>query len=236
MHLRHRRGGDLRPGVHRQPQREQPNDTLYWAILTLTGIGQPFEVVTAGGRAATVLSIAVALIVVPGQLAKLATVAGAQDIMRGMGMNDDDDEDAFSDEAVDAYVSGEWEELETAQSPSASFGMGFAGPGPLGGFIPAMQTVPRPRKRDAPSKQKRREARGVVARGAQRRLGAPGAERRRRPAARAGDAAEGVDGEGVRAVRAADPRGGREVLPAVRGPARARGGRGPAVRAARRGR
>ena len=26
------------------------NDTLYWAILTLTGIGQPFEVVTAGGR------------------------------------------------------------------------------------------------------------------------------------------------------------------------------------------
>jgi len=60
------------------------NDTLYWAILTLTGIGQPFEVVTAGGRIATVLSIAVALIVVPGQLAKLATVAGAQDIMSGM--------------------------------------------------------------------------------------------------------------------------------------------------------
>ena len=58
------------------------NDTLYWAILTLTGIGQPFEVVTAGGRVATVLSIAVALIVVPGQLAKLATVAGAQDMMR----------------------------------------------------------------------------------------------------------------------------------------------------------
>jgi hypothetical protein len=133
------------------------NDTLYWAILTLTGIGQPFEVVTAGGRVATVLSIAVALIVVPGQLAKLATVAGAQDIMRGMGMNDDDDEDAFSDEAVDAYVSGEWEELETAQSPSASFGMGFAGPGPLGGFVPAMQTVPRPRKRDAPSKSKNGE-------------------------------------------------------------------------------
>lgn len=45
------------------------NDTLYWAILTLTGIGQPFEVVTAGGRVATVVSIAVALIVVPGQLA-----------------------------------------------------------------------------------------------------------------------------------------------------------------------
>jgi hypothetical protein len=60
------------------------NDTLYWAILTLTGIGQPFEVVTAGGRVATVLSIAVALIVVPGQLAKLATVAGAQNMMEGM--------------------------------------------------------------------------------------------------------------------------------------------------------
>ena len=59
------------------------NDTLYWAILTLTGIGQPFEVVTAGGRVATVMAIGVALIVVPGQLAKLATVAGAQDIIEG---------------------------------------------------------------------------------------------------------------------------------------------------------
>ena len=48
------------------------------------GFGQPFEVVTAGGRVATVLSIAVALIVVPGQLAKLATVAQAQNMMEGM--------------------------------------------------------------------------------------------------------------------------------------------------------
>jgi len=72
------------------------NDTLYWAILTLTGIGQPFEVVTAGGRVATVLSIAVALIVVPGQLAKLATVASTQDMMRRydeeMGEDDSYDE------------------------------------------------------------------------------------------------------------------------------------------------
>ena len=45
---------DLNPNVH------SLNDTLYWAILTLTGIGQPFEVVTSGGRIATVLSILVA--------------------------------------------------------------------------------------------------------------------------------------------------------------------------------
>ena len=60
------------------------NDTLYWAILTLTGIGQPFEVVTAGGtRRDGDGHRRRALVVVPGQLAKLATVAGAQDIIEG---------------------------------------------------------------------------------------------------------------------------------------------------------
>ena len=48
-HLRHRRGViyDLEYTVN--PNVNNLNDTLYWAILTLTGIGQPFEVVTAGG-------------------------------------------------------------------------------------------------------------------------------------------------------------------------------------------
>ena len=96
------------------------NDTLYWAILTLTGIGQPFEVVTAGGRVATVLSIAVALIVVPGQLAKLATVAGAQDLIAGMGMGEDDDEDDYEDEADDAYDADAWEEYGTYSAAFAS--------------------------------------------------------------------------------------------------------------------
>ena len=103
------------------------NDTLYWAILTLTGIGQPFEVVTAGGRVATVLSIAVALIVVPGQLAKLATVAGAQDLIAGMGMGEDDDEDDYEDEEDDAYDADAWEEYGTY---SAAFASGAGGVAP----------------------------------------------------------------------------------------------------------
>jgi hypothetical protein len=40
-------------------------DALYWSFLTLTGIGQPFEAVTAAGRVATVGSILTALVVVP---------------------------------------------------------------------------------------------------------------------------------------------------------------------------
>jgi hypothetical protein len=88
---------DLEFGVN--PAVHNLNDTLYWAILTLTGIGQPFEVVTAGGRVATVISIIVALIVVPGQLAKLATISGAQNLMNMMA--DDEDEDGEGD---DDYV------------------------------------------------------------------------------------------------------------------------------------
>ena len=86
---------DVNPMVHNL------NDTLYWAILTLTGIGQPFEVVTPGGRVATVVSIIVALIVVPGQLAKLATVSGAQSLMEMMDEEEDDDEE---EEEVDGFV------------------------------------------------------------------------------------------------------------------------------------
>ena len=78
------------------------NDTLYWAILTLTGIGQPFEVVTAGGRVATVMAIGVALIVVPGQLAKLATVAGAQDIIEGF----------MPDESYESYDEDEFQSFD----------------------------------------------------------------------------------------------------------------------------
>ena len=84
---------DLEYGVN--PMVHNLNDTLYWAILTLTGIGQPFEVVTAGGRVATVISIVVALIVVPGQLAKLAAISGAQDLMKMMDDDDDQDVDGF---------------------------------------------------------------------------------------------------------------------------------------------
>ena len=108
------------------------NDTLYWAILTLTGIGQPFEVVTAGGRVATVLSIAVALIVVPGQLAKLAPVAGAQDMMRGMMEGDEEswDED-------DTLQSADFEEVGTF-SRSAAYAA--ATPIPIGGPNPGIGT------------------------------------------------------------------------------------------------
>mgnify|MGYP002830903860 CR=1 FL=1 len=87
------------------------NDTLYWAILTLTGIGQPFEVVTAGGRVATVMAIGVALVVVPGQLAKLATVAGAQDIIEGF----------MPDESYESYDEDDFENA----SPSPKLGGHF---------------------------------------------------------------------------------------------------------------
>ena len=56
------------------------SDTLYWAFLTLTGIGQPFEVVTPAGKVATVIAVLVALITIPGQLAKLATVSMSQNM------------------------------------------------------------------------------------------------------------------------------------------------------------
>ena len=57
-------------------------DALYWSFLTLTGIGQPFEAVTAAGRVATVGSILTALVVVPLQLAK---IVGNQDGNGGGG-------------------------------------------------------------------------------------------------------------------------------------------------------
>ena len=46
-------------------------DALYWSFLTLAGIGQPFEAVTAQGRVATVRGLLTALVVVPLQLAKI---------------------------------------------------------------------------------------------------------------------------------------------------------------------
>ena len=48
-------------------------DAVYWSFLTLTGIGQPFEAVTAKGRVVTVISILTALVVVPIQLAAIAS-------------------------------------------------------------------------------------------------------------------------------------------------------------------
>ena len=48
-------------------------DAVYWSFLTLTGIGQPFEAVTAEGRVVTVISILTALVVVPIQLAAIAS-------------------------------------------------------------------------------------------------------------------------------------------------------------------
>lgn len=48
-------------------------DAIYWSFLTLTGIGQPFDAVTAEGRVVTVISILTALVVVPIQLAAIAS-------------------------------------------------------------------------------------------------------------------------------------------------------------------
>ncbi|CAL6339914.1 unnamed protein product [Bathycoccus prasinos] len=82
---------DLEFGIN--PAVKNLNDTLYWAVLTLTGIGQPFEVVTPGGRVATVVSIFVALLVIPGQLAKLATISGGEMLLGMMEDEDEEDED-----------------------------------------------------------------------------------------------------------------------------------------------
>ena len=82
---------DLEFGIN--PAVKNLNDTLYWAVLTLTGIGQPFEVVTPGGRVATVASIFVALLVIPGQLAKLATISGGEMLLGMMEDEDEEDED-----------------------------------------------------------------------------------------------------------------------------------------------
>mmetsp|Transcript_15139 Transcript_15139/g.20893 ORF Transcript_15139/g.20893 Transcript_15139/m.20893 type:complete len:457 (-) Transcript_15139:101-1471(-) len=56
-------------------------DSSYWAFLSLTGNEQPYPVITAPGRLTAVLAYIVALVVVPGQLARvLATLGG--DMMR----------------------------------------------------------------------------------------------------------------------------------------------------------
>ncbi len=120
---------------------------VYWALLTLTGIGQPFDVVTAGGRVATVLSIAVALIVVPGQLAKLATVASTQDMMRRY------DEEMGEDDSYDENEplrSGDFEEVGARRQ------MAFQGGGigtPFGAFVPPIQINQLPPARKIPSKR-----------------------------------------------------------------------------------
>jgi len=63
--------------VNDNPAVHNLSDTLYWAFLTLTGIGQPFEIVTPAGKVATVIAVLVALVTIPGQLAKLASVSMA---------------------------------------------------------------------------------------------------------------------------------------------------------------
>ena len=69
------------------------SDTLYWAFLTLTGIGQPFEIVTPAGKVATVIAVLVALVVIPGQLAKLATVSMNNNLSVMEYMTDDEREE-----------------------------------------------------------------------------------------------------------------------------------------------
>jgi len=59
--------------VDKNPNISDVGDAIYWSFLTLTGIGQPFEAVTAEGRIATVAAILTALVVVPLQLAVLVS-------------------------------------------------------------------------------------------------------------------------------------------------------------------
>ena len=127
--------------------------------------------------------------VVPGQLAKLATVAGAQDLIAGMGMGEDDDEDDYEDEEDDAYDADAWEEYGTY---SAAFASGAGGVRAVG---------VRPRDGDGSARLVGRH---------------PGHRRRAVATEYSRDAPEGVGRSGVRSVRAADSRGGCEILPAVR--------------------
>ena len=60
------------------PDISDVGDALYWSFLTLTGIGQPFDAVTAQGRVATVLFILTALVVVPLQLSTLVAATNKQ--------------------------------------------------------------------------------------------------------------------------------------------------------------
>ena len=62
-------------------------DAVYWSFLTLTGIGQPFEAVTAEGRVVTVISILTALVVVPIQLAAIASARSPNTTTTTIGAN-----------------------------------------------------------------------------------------------------------------------------------------------------
>ena len=62
-------------------------DAVYWSFLTLTGIGQPFEAVTAKGRVVTVISILTALVVVPIQLAAIASARSPNTTTTTIGAN-----------------------------------------------------------------------------------------------------------------------------------------------------
>jgi len=81
---------DLELGAN--PNVHNLSDTLYWAFLTLTGIGQPFEIVTPAGKVATVIAVLVALVVIPGQLAKLATVSMSNNVSVMEYMTDEERE------------------------------------------------------------------------------------------------------------------------------------------------
>eukprot|EP00898_Chlorokybus_atmophyticus_P007410 jgi/Chlat1/7670/Chrsp64S07127 len=58
------------------PDVKNLGDTMWWAFCTFTGIGQPFSIVTGWGKLATVVTVVVALGIIPGQLAKLGKTVG----------------------------------------------------------------------------------------------------------------------------------------------------------------
>ena len=106
-------------------------DALYWSFLTLTGIGQPFEAVTAQGRVATVGSILTALVVVPLQLAKI--VGANQDLARtttgglplgtggGVGAAADEDERSATRSRLDEPPLGTNENEKKKKNEDAVF-------------------------------------------------------------------------------------------------------------------
>ena len=218
------------------------NDTLYWAILTLTGIGQPFEVVTAGGRVATVMAIGVALIVVPGQLAKLATVAGAQDIIEGF----------MPDESYESYDEDDFESFDEGDGwtalPAVNASMSNAGRRHCHRRRHSWRRSRRHSWRRQPRRRTTRLCRARLrlwlCRAPARvnrsgpkilpRLRSPSRRVRRRVRSpeRRRHAPEDVGRPRVRHVRAADPRAGRAFLSQVRRKVGHRGVGGDALREA----